>query len=332
MIPHLLFKIIKLNFIFWFIYIAVAPSIEQDNKRSMAKFASLASLDTASKNVLTLVLAHPDDEVMFFSPTLQQLNLLPQNIELDINIVCYSNGDAEGLGAVRAKELNDSIALLLNGRATNIYLFDHKDGMDEVWDIDLMLEQLQGVVNMTSSTMNNNNNILLTFDKGGVSGHINHIACHDVVQKFYENYMKLGEGTKDNELNRLAVVYLKSYSKWYHIFAKYSAFYQQLCKVLISKVALSIERLFLRGQPVLTGRLVKISYLDYNYSSSDRSANVMFVNSFAQYILSFAAMLNAHKTQMVYFRYGWWVLSRFVFINDLEVVSSSSSPSSLSSR
>lgn len=323
MIPHLLFKIIKLNFLFWFVYIAIAPLIEQDNRQSMAKFASLVSLDTTSKNVLTLVLAHPDDEVMFFSPTLQQLSSLSRNsnVDLDVNIVCYSNGNAEGLGDKRAKELNDSVALLLNSIKTNVYLFDHKDGMDEEWDIDLMLEQLQGVVNMTTSS--SINNILLTFDKGGVSGHINHIACHDVVHKFYEDYLKVGAGTTDNKLNRLAAVYLKSYSKWYHIFAKYSAFYQQLCKVLISKVAYSVERLLLHGQPVLTGRLMNIGYLDYNYSGSDRGANVVFVNSFAQYILSFAAMLNTHKTQMVYFRYGWWVLSRFVFINDLEVVSSS---------
>jgi len=57
--------------------------------------------------VVTLVVAHPDDECMFFSPAMESIRrYCSKNSEsLRMTLVCLSTGDAFGLGRVRAKEL-----------------------------------------------------------------------------------------------------------------------------------------------------------------------------------------------------------------------------------
>ena len=60
---------------------------------------SFYSQSQLSATKIMLVIAHPDDEVMFFSPL---LNLAARNKEsLNISILCLSNGNFEGLGSTR---------------------------------------------------------------------------------------------------------------------------------------------------------------------------------------------------------------------------------------
>ena len=72
-------------------------------------------------NVLLLT-AHPDDECMFFAPTILALTN-HRNDEIHGNIrnsyehgqtysLCLSSGDADGLGELRKKELRDSLDVL----------------------------------------------------------------------------------------------------------------------------------------------------------------------------------------------------------------------------
>jgi N-acetylglucosaminylphosphatidylinositol deacetylase len=70
------------------------------------------------KNIL-LVIAHPDDEVMFFGPTLIGITNSSEN---NVRVLCLSNGstsistgllivgNAEGLGHVREQELIKSVS------------------------------------------------------------------------------------------------------------------------------------------------------------------------------------------------------------------------------
>ena len=57
-----------------------------------------------------LVTAHPDDECMFFAPTIQAIQRHDPTVELFS--LCLSMGDADGLGAIRKKELEDSLDVL----------------------------------------------------------------------------------------------------------------------------------------------------------------------------------------------------------------------------
>ena len=52
---------------------------------------------------IILLIAHPDDESMFFSPTLQALT--NPSLQNHLKILCLSTGDADGLGATRRLEL-----------------------------------------------------------------------------------------------------------------------------------------------------------------------------------------------------------------------------------
>jgi len=51
------------------------------------------------KNIL-YVISHPDDEAMFFQPSIVTLKQ-----ENKLHLLCLSNGNAEGLGREREKEL-----------------------------------------------------------------------------------------------------------------------------------------------------------------------------------------------------------------------------------
>jgi LmbE family N-acetylglucosaminyl deacetylase len=80
---------------------------------------------------VVLVIAHPDDEVMFFTPTLLSLSRAGHHI----SILCLSNGNFEGKGNIRTNELMKSAALF--GIATkDVYVLDDphlQDGMNNAW-------------------------------------------------------------------------------------------------------------------------------------------------------------------------------------------------------
>jgi N-acetylglucosaminylphosphatidylinositol deacetylase len=79
-----------------------------------------------------LVIAHPDDESMFFLPTIK--NLLSSGVKL--RLLCLSSGDADGLGLIRKEELIKATRLLgFDEGCTEVV--EHpalRDGMHEVWD------------------------------------------------------------------------------------------------------------------------------------------------------------------------------------------------------
>ena len=73
--------------------------------------------DTNNLQRILLLTAHPDDECMFFAPTV--LSLLASNVKAEdeepktlVYSLCLSVGNAEGLGSVREKELGRSLDIL----------------------------------------------------------------------------------------------------------------------------------------------------------------------------------------------------------------------------
>jgi hypothetical protein len=57
---------------------------------------------------LLLLTAHPDDECMFFAPTLLSLT----SSDAEVYSLCLSSGNADGLGDVRKNELEGSLDVL----------------------------------------------------------------------------------------------------------------------------------------------------------------------------------------------------------------------------
>lgn len=129
----------------------------------------------ASPSVVGLVIAHPDDECMFFTPTLVHLKASGHAL----HILCLSSGNADGLGRVRAKELAASAKLL---GVDSITLIDDErqlaDGLRTQWSAEVIQRHV------AAFTQARRVDTLLTFDDGGISGHPNHIDTYRGVRAF----------------------------------------------------------------------------------------------------------------------------------------------------
>ncbi|CAK6437577.1 unnamed protein product [Pipistrellus nathusii] len=121
-----------------------------------------------------LVIAHPDDEAMFFAPTLLGLARLGRRLFL----LCFSAGNYYNQGEIRKKELLQSCDVL-GIPPTNVMIIDSRDFPDDPavqWDTErvasVLLQHMEA----------NDINLVVTFDAGGVSGHRNHVALHAAVR------------------------------------------------------------------------------------------------------------------------------------------------------
>ncbi|CAN8279859.1 unnamed protein product [Cochlearia groenlandica] len=134
--------------------------------------------DGNKKNVL-FVIAHPDDESMFFSPT---INYLASN-GYNIHMLCLSTGNADGMGSIRKDEMHQACAVL-RVPLQQVKILDHpnlQDGFGKVWSHNLLTEIIQEEVT------NHDIHTIITFDNHGVSGHCNHRDVHRGVLKFLQS-------------------------------------------------------------------------------------------------------------------------------------------------
>lgn len=116
-----------------------------------------------------LVTAHPDDECMFFSPSL--LGLKSHGCTVDV--LCLSAGDADGLGATREKELVESCKMLGirgEGRVTCCNCDDLPDSMTTTWSPEAVAREIRNHADKAGVRYDG----FITFDEHGVSGHVNH--------------------------------------------------------------------------------------------------------------------------------------------------------------
>ncbi|KAL6280044.1 hypothetical protein ACE6H2_016925 [Prunus campanulata] len=126
------------------------------------------------RNVL-LVVAHPDDESMFFTPTINYLTTRGHNI----HILCLSIGDADGKGITRKEELYQASAILKVPHQ-QVKVLDHpdlQDGFGEVWNHNILALIIEEEINSYGI------DLIITFDNYGVSGHCNHCDVHYGVMK-----------------------------------------------------------------------------------------------------------------------------------------------------
>lgn len=115
-----------------------------------------------------VVVAHPDDECMFFGPTI--FRLCEQGA--DVHVLCLSNGNFGGKGKIRRKELweaclelgvpNQNICIIMDDRL--------KDNPRIQWPVPVIAKLIHHHVEVIDV------DTLVTFDRGGVSGHANHSA------------------------------------------------------------------------------------------------------------------------------------------------------------
>ncbi|SBS85241.1 N-acetylglucosaminylphosphatidylinositol deacetylase, putative [Plasmodium ovale curtisi] len=129
-----------------------------------------------AKNV-SLVIAHPDDEVMFFLPT---LNLLfRRKKKKEVFLLCLSNGNYYGQGIIRDKEIYD-VWSYLGGEKKNCKVVDNpkiQDGWTS-WNEELLVNILKDHCSKHNIRKVLLRRTVLTFDSYGISGHPNHRSVY----------------------------------------------------------------------------------------------------------------------------------------------------------
>lgn len=115
-----------------------------------------------------VLVAHPDDECMFFGPTI--FRLCEQGA--DVHVLCLSNGNFEGKGRLRRKELwdacnelgvpDENICLIMDDRL--------QDNPKINWPVPVLAKLIHHQLESIDI------DTLVTFDRGGVSAHANHSA------------------------------------------------------------------------------------------------------------------------------------------------------------
>ncbi|ORM40052.1 putative N-acetylglucosaminyl-phosphatidylinositol de-N-acetylase [Babesia sp. Xinjiang] len=158
-------------------------------KDLLAHFDSVGG-DTKS---IAFVIAHPDDESMFFTPLLEVLTTSPdvanQQIRLKLLSLTkggsngcspYRSGDYMGQGDKRIAELA-KICEKYNIKCTVDDEPDTQDG-PYVWDLEKVSYRIEQFL------QENNVTLVFTFDQYGVSGHPNHISAHKAAANVKERY------------------------------------------------------------------------------------------------------------------------------------------------
>ncbi|XP_071519861.1 N-acetylglucosaminyl-phosphatidylinositol de-N-acetylase [Panulirus ornatus] len=129
----------------------------------------------AGRRRVLVVTAHPDDEVMFFGPTILHFT---QREGALVYLLCLSTGNYYGQGRIRCQELWASCRLLGMSRE-NIILYrcdDLPDDPDIMWPTVKTANLINQYLHALDIDM------VVTFDMGGVSGHINHSALFSAIQ------------------------------------------------------------------------------------------------------------------------------------------------------
>jgi N-acetylglucosaminylphosphatidylinositol deacetylase len=127
-----------------------------------------------------ILIAHPDDEVLFFGPTI--LNLLKKGEIL--HVLCLTNGNYYGQGELREDELRNSCLKLNRNIIVKIVTKFH-DSPSIEWDLD----EVERTV--TNYIKDNRIDYLITFDELGISLHANHRSLNKSILKIKQNNEKL---------------------------------------------------------------------------------------------------------------------------------------------
>ncbi|PGH34987.1 N-acetylglucosaminylphosphatidylinositol deacetylase [[Emmonsia] crescens] len=262
---------------------------------------------------ICLLIAHPDDEAMFFAPTL--LAMTRPELGNHLKILCLSSGDADGLGHIRKKELKASALRLGLRNESDVFVVDDPsrfpDSMTATWsasDISTLLASAfapdlpspsAAAVTANGSSKSSNKpptatiDILVTFDQSGVSNHPNHRSLYHGARSFLQNLMK----GKSGYACPVTLYTLTSTS----VLRKYIG----VLDAPVSMVHGLVGAVFDRKRASSTAQ--------------DRQPKrLLFVSGISDWLAGVKAMVRAHKSQMVWFRWGWVSIGRYMVVNDLK--------------
>ena len=148
-----------------------------DPSRSVlsATSSSPLSASTAKRLHIGFVFAHPDDETLFFLPTI--LHCLHH--QLPVSLLCLSTGNADGLGRTRQKEMLALCHTLSLSTDALLMVDDERlqDGLRTSWPLKPIADRVDDWRRQRGV------DCIVTFDGSGVSGHPNHCAIHHAISE-----------------------------------------------------------------------------------------------------------------------------------------------------
>jgi N-acetylglucosaminylphosphatidylinositol deacetylase len=198
-----------------------------------------------------LVIAHPDDECLFFAPILLSLHS-------NTYVLCLSNGNNH-----RSDELRRSCNQL---RVKEYKIIDDhiclKDDQSVFWSSDAILGHVKYAIRQW------NISTIISFDQYGVSGHKNHSSI----------YYALLELSQNSQIHFLSLQSLPIYRKYLTLI--------ELIRVYYMPKSINIKTFILPVKDSLTPH------------------KAMF----------------EHRSQLVWFRYLYLIFSRYIWINDFQLI------------
>jgi len=249
------------------------------------------SFPTLQNKRILFLIAHPDDEAMFFAPTLQWLTR--PELGNQVFILCFSSGDADGLGHIRKEELKKSALLLGLKSAEHVVVIEDEkfpDSMTVDWDPKFISNILTRLFAPKLASMPSTSapqtviDAIVTFDNQGVSSHPNHISLFNGAAAFLRNLMQRHTGWEcPVKLYTLTSV---------NVLRKYSS--------------------------VLDSVITVITCMWRSKEKSNFPTPLLIVSGPGGTRKAQKAMTTAHKSQMRWFRWGWIGISRYMVVNDLK--------------
>ncbi|PKS12503.1 hypothetical protein jhhlp_000710 [Lomentospora prolificans] len=282
--------------LFLIAFVILIPLLYLDSILSMA----IGRLPGIRNKRITLLIAHPDDEAMFFAPTVMALTR--PEARNHVTILCLSSGNAEGLGETRKRELVDSALVLGLKREDDVSIVDNPvdfpDSMTASWSAEkvasLLSETFTSILDQSPMI-----DTLITFDSQGISSHPNHISLFHGAKAFIASLAK----AHPNNQSLVDLYTLTTVS----FVRKYSGIFDAIATTALS---------FLRENGNANSQQ---EHETENDKSSPRSLIYLHGLGRDGWLTAKEAMTAAHASQMKWFRYGWIILSRYMYVNDLRL-------------
>ncbi|KAJ3048007.1 hypothetical protein HK097_010971 [Rhizophlyctis rosea] len=235
--------------------------------------------ENSPPKIILLVIAHPDDECMFFAPTI--LGLLENGKgRMEVRVLCLSTGNASGEGKTRIKELENSCAVL-GIKREHVTVLDNPELPDDsnAWWKPVTISTAANVHVKAIGGVD----ALITFDSRGVSGHFNHCALYDGI-RYYINLPR-SSTTPPPCYALKSVTLVRKYTSIFDLFATLTPTMTHLVLAASQNEPVAMQRGIFVASPKHIGTAWKA--------------------------------MRQHRSQLVWFRWLWLIFSRFMVVNEV---------------
>jgi len=244
-----------------------------------------------------LVTAHPDDESLFFAPTLISLlshkhtgGIKNAGQWAEVYSLCLSTGDSDGLGEIRKQELAGSLDVLgiEEGKRWIVDNPNLRDNITVTWDPQIIADVVKPYI------LGYEIDVILTFDNEGISSHPNHKSIPIGLKHLLSS--RLSQPPK-----LYTLISLPPFVK-----------YQGPLAPILAKYDLFVQRVWQDIYPYVFGNSLDVG--------RDKQPMVpVFISGVQEYLKALKSM-QQHQSQLVWFRYLYVVASRYMWVNEwLEV-------------